>query len=223
MNKDQIRWIFFDLGETLIDESAPISESIRQFTEQAALLGYTFRPDQVQAALQEAYRKFAPFPMRSVMEAWVPSEEHRAQIKRGMTYRKNMERPFPSALTLLQSLSRQYRIGIIANQGPGTPARLETYGFSPYISVCCASAEAGMEKPDPRFFLMALEQAQCRPKQAVMIGDRIDNDIIPAKRLGMSAIWVRQGDARFQPIPAGTEAPDAICETIDEIPALFIP
>lgn len=222
MKKDQIQWIFFDLGETLIDESAPISESIRQFTEQAALLGYTFRPDQVQAAMQEAYRKFAPFPMRSVMETWIPSEEHRARIKQGMAYRKDMESPFPSALTLLQNLSERYRIGIIANQGPGTPARLDAYGFSPYISVCCASAEAGMEKPDPRFFRMALEQAQCRPEHAVMIGDRIDNDVLPAKRLGMSTIWVRQGDARFQPIPAGSEAPDAICESVEEIAELFL-
>lgn len=223
MIKDHIEWIFLDLGETLIDESAPISDSIRQFTEQAALWGYTFSPDQVQAALQEAYREYAEHPMRSVMEAWIPSEEHRAKIKKGMTYHKDMERPFPSALTLLQNLSKRYRIGIIANQGPGTPARLEAYGFSPYISVCCASAEAGMAKPDPRFFRMALEQAQCQPEHAVMIGDRIDNDVIPAKRLGMSAIWVRQGDARFQPIPSGSEAPDFICDSIDEIAALFTP
>lgn len=223
MMKEQIEWIFFDLGETLIDETAPINESIRQFIEQAALWGYTFRAEQVRSALQEAYRRFADFPMRSVMEAWIPSAEHRVAIKKGMTYRKDLDRPFPSALPLLQALSRHYRIGIIANQGPGTPARLDAYGFSPYISVCCASAEAGMAKPDPRFFRMALEQAQCRPEQAVMIGDRIDNDVIPAKRLGMSAIWVRQGDARFQPVPDGDEAPDAICDSIEEISAIFLP
>ncbi|MBP1154309.1 MULTISPECIES: HAD family hydrolase [unclassified Paenibacillus] len=221
MIKDHIEWIFFDLGETLIDESAPISDSIRQFTEQAELLGYKYRSEQVQAALQEAYRHYAEHPMWSVMEAWIPSEEHRAKIKKGMTYHKHMERPFPSSLALLQTLSRRYRIGIIANQGPGTPTRLEAYGFSPYISVCCASAEAGMAKPDPQFFLMALDQAQCRPEHAVMIGDRLDNDVIPAKRLGMSAIWVRQGDARFQPLPARSEAPDAICDSIEQIAALF--
>ena len=26
-----------------------------------------------------------------------------------------------------------------------------------------------------------------------MIGDRLDNDVIPAKRLGMRTIWFRQG------------------------------
>ena len=36
--------------------------------------------------------------------------------------------------------------------------------------------------------------AGCQAENAVMIGDRLDNDIAPAKKLGMKTVWIRQGD-----------------------------
>ncbi|MFC0333536.1 HAD family hydrolase [Paenibacillus sepulcri] len=217
-----IEWIFFDLGETLIDESQAINESIRQFISAAGELDFDFSAEQVRLAIREAYRQFADFPMRSVMEQWVPIAEQRTQIRQGMKYRKDLERPFAAAIPLLEELSSRYRLGIIANQGPGTQERIGKYGFSPYFDVCCASAEAGLAKPDERFFLLALEQAGCQPEQAVMIGDRIDNDVIPAKRLGMKAILVRQGDACEQPLPEGADRPDAVVDRIDELLPLLL-
>ena len=40
--------------------------------------------------------------------------------------------------------------------------------------------------------------ADCSPENAVMIGDRIDNDIEPANKLGMKTIWIKQGFAVYQ-------------------------
>ncbi|MBW7459903.1 hypothetical protein K0U00_38170, partial [Paenibacillus sepulcri] len=76
-----IEWIFFDLGETLIDESQAINESIRQFISAAGELDFDFSAEQVRLAIREAYRQFADFPMRSVMEQWVPIAEQRTQIR----------------------------------------------------------------------------------------------------------------------------------------------
>lgn len=218
---NEIKWIFFDLGETLIDESRPIEESIRQFVTGAGALGYRFMAQEIREALQQAYREFAEFPMRTVMERVVPSEEHRGRIRQGMKYRKEWDEPYPGAGELLRVLSQKYKLGVIANQGPGTASRLAAYGWSYYFDVVCASAEAGMAKPDLRFFRMALEEANCTAGEAVMIGDRIDNDVIPAKRLGMKAVWVRQGDARYQPLPDGAYAPDAVVDGIGELLSLF--
>lgn len=39
-------------------------------------------------------------------------------------------------------------------------------------------------KPDPKLFTIACAQAGCAPEDAVMIGDRLDNDIAPAKAIG---------------------------------------
>jgi FMN phosphatase YigB (HAD superfamily) len=50
------------------------------------------------------------------------------------------------------------------------------------------SDEMGLAKPDPRFFQFLLEQASVPAEEALMIGDRTDYDIGPAKRLGMKTI-----------------------------------
>ena len=63
----------------------------------------------------------------------------------------------------------------------------------PYISNCLCSFELGLEKPDPAIFQLALERARCSPSQAVMIGDRLDNDIRPARLLGWKTIRIMQG------------------------------
>jgi hypothetical protein len=50
----------------------------------------------------------------------------------------------------------------------------------PLISVCLFSEEIGLEKPNPAIFRLALSHAGCAPKEAVTIGDRLDNDIPPS-------------------------------------------
>ena len=55
-----------------------------------------------------------------------------------------------------------------------------------------------------------------------MIGDRLDNDIIPAKRLGMKTVWVRQGYAVYQSIDDEDKRPDYIVDSIDELTDIFL-
>ena len=64
---------------------------------------------------------------------------------------------------------------------------------------------------------MALEQAKCKANEAIMIGDRLDNDIVPAKGFGMKTIWVRQGFAKFQSVKNENEKPNYVVENIGEI------
>ena len=103
------------------------------------------------------------------------------------------EIPYKAAEICLQELGSKYHIGIIANQALGTKERLDKWGLLQYIDMVIASAEEGISKPDLRIFQLALEQAGCNRNEAILIGDRIDNDIIPAKKIGMSTIWVKQG------------------------------
>lgn len=51
-----------------------------------------------------------------------------------------------------------------------------------------ALKEESVAKLDKKIFEIALERSKCKPMQTIMIGDRIDNDIIPAKLLGMHII-----------------------------------
>lgn len=76
-----------------------------------------------------------------------------------------------------------------------------------YIDLVIASAEEGVSKPDRRIFEIALERSGCKPENAVMIGDRIDNDIVPAKQLGMKTIWIKQGFGSLWTVMDESEKP----------------
>lgn len=109
--------------------------------------------------------------------------------------------PLPGMAEVVPELARRYRLGIIANQPREVEPLLEERGLLPYFEVRAVSDVLGLEKPDPRIFLWALEQAGVEPGEALMIGDRVDNDIRPARALGMRTLWLRVGweDRAWEP------------------------
>ena len=94
-------------------------------------------------------------------------------------------------------------------------------GLLKYIGVVAASAELGVAKPDRAIFDRALEMAGCTAQEAVMIGDRLDNDISPAKRLGLKTIWIRQGFAIYQNPQLAEYQPDYIVGALSELKEIF--
>ena len=128
---------------------------------------------------------------------------------------------YPEAEECLRELSKRYKIGIIANQNPGSRERLEKMGLLKYIDIVVASAEEGVAKPDLRIFRIALERAACKPEEAVMVGDRIDNDIIPAKKIGMKTVWIRKGFGKYYVPDPAAEKPDRTVNSLNELIDLF--
>jgi FMN phosphatase YigB (HAD superfamily) len=100
--------------------------------------------------------------------------------------------------------------------------RLTRWGLIPFISVCVASAEVGLEKPDPAIFDLALRHAGCAASEAVMIGDRLDNDIRPARLLGWKTVRVFQGPGRFQSPRDSWDEPDDTVANVTLIPPIFM-
>ncbi len=94
---------------------------------------------------------------------------------------------------------------------------MEKYGILKHIDLIIASAEEGVSKPSKKIFEIALERACCSPENAIMIGDRIDNDIIPAKAMGMHTIWIKQGLHHHWKIASQTEMPDFTITKLIEI------
>ena len=66
-------------------------------------------------------------------------------------------------------------------------------------------------------FNLALERANCNPQNSIMIGDRLDNDIVPAKSLGMHTIWIKQGFAKFTELRNELEKPDYVINDLNDI------
>ena len=204
MNK--IKWIFFDIGSTLVDESAVYENRIKEITQ-----GNNIDKNEFVAKVIECAQT-SPKPIVSAAEDYgvnVPAWRH------------DLEVLYPDTKELLQRLSQKYKIGIIANQDFGTEQRLTDFNVHQYINLVIASAEEGVAKPDLRIFQIALARADCKPEEAVMAGDRIDNDIIPANKIGMTTVWIKQGFGSYAEPKTVEEQPDYIVNNLVEITELF--
>lgn len=192
-------WLFFDLGSTLIDESECYKNRIDEITSSNSIDRSEFETEVLKCARDNA------FAIKTAAKAYgvdVPP------------WKCELERLYPDTKAVLQKLAQKYNLGIIANQEAGTKGRLESWGIRDYFKVIIASTEAGCSKPGLQIFRIALDKAGCKPQNAVMIGDRLDNDIIPVKELGMKTIWVKQGYTKYQP---QSDIPDFTIDSISQL------
>ena len=160
-------------------------------------------------------------PYREVLRQLTDSPEQFERVRAAAPYPAGLARLYPGVPEMLAALSSRYKLGVIANQGAGMENWMETLGIRRYFRVFAGSRDVGFEKPDPAIFRWALDAAGCAPCDAAMIGDRLDNDIYPAKRLGMRTVWVNQGIAAYQTPKNADYEPDYTIENIIELEKLF--
>ncbi|HZQ37188.1 MAG TPA: HAD family hydrolase, partial [Dehalococcoidia bacterium] len=126
------------------------------------------------------------------------------------SHARNLFEPRPGMAELLAELrARGMRLGLAANQPAAALARLDRHGMGGYFDHREVSATLGLHKPDPRLFLAACEALGVPPAACLMVGDRIDNDIAPARALGMATVLFRTGRHRRQQPRTWLEQPDA--------------
>ena len=198
---DDIKWLFFDIGSTLVDESECVKK-------RCDVIIHNNNIDR-----QEFYNKVTECAKTDSYAVRAAAVCYGVEIPR---WYGELEKLYPDTKMILDTLSKKYKLGVIANQVAGTKERLDNWNIGKYFDVVVASAEAGCAKPELKIFNLALEQAGCKPNEAVMIGDRLDNDIVPAKQLGMKTVWVRQGFAKYQSVKNDNEQPDYIIDTIGD-------
>ena len=212
-----IKWVFFDIGSTLIDEDDAVGDRLLKLQAALKHSGVSVSREEFGMLLQEAITKQVPKPASQVIAKLTDSQELRNLLMTYVAWRDGLEKPYPEAKHVLDALSNRYRIGIIANQSPGTEARLKRWGLWRFISLCLPSAETGLRKPDLAIFELAMERSGCLPEHAVMVGDRIDNDITPAKSLGWKTIRIKQGLSQGQ-IPMNAEqVPDFEVQCLQDV------
>jgi HAD superfamily hydrolase (TIGR01458 family) len=74
-------------------------------------------------------------------------------------------------------------------------------------------------KPTPAYFESALDELAATARDAVMVGDDVEADIGGAKRVGMQAVLVRTGKFRPAALEEADPQPDAVIDSIAELPA----
>jgi HAD superfamily hydrolase (TIGR01662 family) len=170
-----VKAVFFDVGETLVDEQAYWAGLARRVGLAPhvlwAALGVTIERGEEHTALWQH------------LGLERPSDE-------GLLYHR--DELFPDTLPCLEELrALGYFVGIAGNQ----TAALEDWARAESLpaDVVASSAAWGVRKPDPAFFRRMVEEAGCDPGDVAYVGDRVDNDVLPALAAGLVAVHLRRG------------------------------
>ena len=143
-------------------------------------------------------------PERETAAVRIVREHHRANLWSGAT---------PGARETLAALhERGYRLGVVSNADGRVRKLLEEAGLATHLEIILDSALVGMEKPDPRIFLAAVEWLCLQPSSCAYVGDLYEIDILGARAAGLRGILIGGAPA---------EGPVERVSTLDELLALF--
>jgi HAD superfamily hydrolase (TIGR01509 family) len=160
---------FFDVGETLVDET--------RMWEQAADVAGVPR-----------------FTLMGVLGGLAARREHHSRAWTIL----DVDQPASTWTEadfyddVLPCLARLRSQGLLVGAVGNTPVEAEAL-LRMHVDVVGSSARWGVEKPSPEFFRHIVDAARCERAEIAYIGDRVDNDVEPALAAGMVAVHVRRG------------------------------
>lgn len=205
---ENVKCIFFDIGYTLINEDDVWKQRCIEQSEMedAKMLGLSH--EQIYEEIIQASIEYKP-QYRTVVRKF--------DFLKAAPYRYELERLYDNADAVLQSLSQKYKLGIIANQTDGLVNRLNSLGILKYFSFIISSWDYQIMKPNIKLFQIAVEKSGYNAFETVMVGDRLDNDIFPAKTIGMKTIWIKQGFGGMQKPKIDAYLPDRKISSLREL------
>ena len=226
-------FIFFDLGQTLVDEwrfieylDNKLLEVLNGFGARIDLRNYKAVRDNVirnrmigNGSTRELIIEICRLVTQRGYERII-ADRLEYDIKYG---RRELFRFYYDAEQTLSILSRKYKLGIIANQSRDVLQLLDKFNFRDFFNLVIVSSEVNMNKPDPRIFQLAMNRAanNSNLKCYVMIGDRLDTDIGPANKLGMKTIRYTNSLFRLQEPIDESEMATQVVDRLSEIPDIL--
>ncbi|MGQ9782002.1 MAG: HAD family hydrolase [Nitrososphaeria archaeon] len=199
-----MRWVFFDIGSTLVDESNfnryLLDKTYNSMISADTKIEWEDFNNELKSIIEQ--RRYGDRAYRGIIKELVTHfSGDEALIQRVLEdYRRNAVkeyldrmRPYPDALKVVRELKKKYRLGVIANQPRQTRQKMISFGLAEQFEVVVLSDDVRLRKPDTRIFFHAFDFSGCDPREAIMVGDRLDTDIEPARSLGMTAVRVKQG------------------------------
>jgi len=242
-NMGKVRGVIFDLGNTLIYLNGDLKQiASREAAELGGFLrkaGFDIDRTALSEAilqrrslfLQKAEKEWIEYPMtealREVLAEFgykgVNPELIREAVDAFFSYEEELWRAYPDTYATLQHLSEQrYLLGLVSNASDdGLIQRLvDRSGLRRWLRPVLSSAGVGIRKPDPRILQIVLNQWGLSPQQAVMVGDRLEFDILGARLARMHSVLVSRGEDP-QETGRGQITPDATIEQLSELPGII--
>lgn len=118
------------------------------------------------------------------------------QLKQASRIRFNFTvdslKPRPDALATLGFLrANRYKVGLISDCSTEVPTAWKDTPFAPLIDVPVFSCVAGVKKPDPRIYQIALNRLGVEAKDCLYIGDGSSHELTGAQEVGMYPVLIR--------------------------------
>jgi HAD superfamily hydrolase (TIGR01549 family) len=201
------RWVCLDVGETLIDETRVWS----LWADELGVPRLTFLAA-LGAVIERGGEHGDVFPIFGA-DDW-PERLPAVERAYGGFRADDL---YPDALQALDALHvAGYRLAIVANQPEIRGAQLLAIGVD--TEVMAMSEGLGVAKPDPAFYLRALELMGSPDAASVAyVGDRVDNDVLPSSAAGMRPVWIRRGPwGVIQQLPPGVR-PALVVDSLAEL------
>ncbi len=173
-----VKAVWFDVGETLVNED-------RYWRQAAQRVGLP--PHVVWAALGVTIAR---------------GEHHRrlydhlgVEAPDGLTYH-DRDDFYPDALPCLAELRRRgFYLGVAGNQSRELEDWIRRQELD--VDLVASSDRWGVEKPSQAFYERIVAESGFAPHEIAYVGDRVDNDVIPAVEAGLVAVHVRRGPWGF--------------------------
>lgn len=224
-------FIFFDLGQTLIDEWSFVGyfdellfKTLNDYGARIDQRNYfTLRNNLVQD------RKFGSsgfLEMVSLMSKLTLPRGYESTINAILKEdllrnKRELIKLFGEVPKIIPFLSKKYSLGIISNNSSGSANLLKRYDLDKYFEVVCLSESIGFRKPDHKIFQEALAAADTTIDNCIMVGDRLDIDIKPANELGMKTIRTMNSLYKIQRPSADKENPLFTINSLTELPEIL--
>jgi HAD superfamily hydrolase (TIGR01509 family) len=192
--------VVFDVGETLVDED-------RYWAEVAKVAGV---PRHVLLAALGATitRGEEHFSL------WDHLGVERPSAVAEIVYRR--EDLYPDAIPCLEAVRAAGRLVALAgNQTEALESWTRSVGLP--VDLVVSSVSLGARKPDPAFFSALVERLRLEPSEVAYVGDRVDNDVVPAAMAGLVAVHLRRGPWGLLQEPS--EQAQLVVDSLAELPA----
>lgn len=203
MTEPGISLLLLDLDNTLVDRDAAFGDLFRELLVQTGT-----DPDSPRGCRALADLVWADDRGRTDRDAFLTRALElvpelggsMSDLRRHHATLPDRVRPLPGVRAMLERLSTRHTLRLVSNGAGDTQRRkMSSADLDDLFESVWISGEQGMEKPDPRLFLRALEGAS--PTSAIMVGDDLVRDIQPARALGMGTVHVDPLHRRVFPLP----------------------
>jgi HAD superfamily hydrolase (TIGR01662 family) len=143
--------------------------------------------------------------------------ERQRRLDAGLGEYFNARDLYPDARSALQELKEAgYFVGIAGNQTARAGQFIRELHLT--ADVITTSDDLGAEKPSVDFFHKLLRQLNLQPQAVLYVGDRLDNDIRPAKEAGLRTAFIRRGPWAYAfPLTPEQVGPDLVLSSLTEL------